>query len=200
MGLKNAILESSSKLRLVCLKQETTYVAGWIGTFHFFSALPPRPGKPKGLSIYFATALLLLQQRSLNHLTVQLVKLRWNWCWLLNQMVVATFCQLELMIFSLSRFLQKRTFLWFIEFVGRRIIRHVIKRWGVYKSTETQVERSTFSRFRGSFQSLILYSFHLPEWSSLPNFVNQHTIASNRCNFVWCANISFGNDAFQRRI
>ena len=36
--------------------------------------------------------------------------------------------------------------------------------------------------------------------SSLPNFVNQHTIVSNRCNFVWCANTSFGNDAFQRRI
>ena len=35
-GLKNSILESSSKRRLVCLKQETTNVAGWIGTYHFF--------------------------------------------------------------------------------------------------------------------------------------------------------------------
>ena len=27
-------------------------------------------------------------------------------------------------------------------------------------------------------------------WSSLPNFVNQNTVVSNRCNFVWCANVS----------
>ena len=29
-------LGNSSKRRLVCLTQETTYVVGWIGTFNFF--------------------------------------------------------------------------------------------------------------------------------------------------------------------
>ena len=41
--LTRTILESSSKRRVVCLKQETTFVrfvAGWIRTFHFLSALP----------------------------------------------------------------------------------------------------------------------------------------------------------------
>ena len=33
-------LGNSSKRRLVCLTQETTYVAGWIGTFHFFIHTP----------------------------------------------------------------------------------------------------------------------------------------------------------------
>lgn len=35
-------MESLSKHQLIYLKQETTYVASWIGTFHFFflSALP----------------------------------------------------------------------------------------------------------------------------------------------------------------
>ena len=43
---KNTILESSSKRRLVCLKEETRYLAGWIGTFHFFirtRSLTPSP-------------------------------------------------------------------------------------------------------------------------------------------------------------
>ena len=35
LGLKNTILESLSKNQLVCLKQETMYIAGWIETFHF---------------------------------------------------------------------------------------------------------------------------------------------------------------------
>ena len=47
LGLKNTYC----KRRLVCLKQETTYVAGWIGTFHFSirtairttSTHPPHP-------------------------------------------------------------------------------------------------------------------------------------------------------------
>ena len=43
---KNTILESSSKRRLVCLKEETRYLAGWIGTCHFFirtRSLTPSP-------------------------------------------------------------------------------------------------------------------------------------------------------------
>ena len=43
---KNTILESSSKRLLVCLKEETRYLAGWIGTFHFFirtRSLSPSP-------------------------------------------------------------------------------------------------------------------------------------------------------------
>ena len=39
----SCILGSSSKCRLICLKQETTmtmYVAGWIGKFHFFISTP----------------------------------------------------------------------------------------------------------------------------------------------------------------
>ena len=43
---KNTILENSSKRRLVCLKEETRYLAGWIGTFHFFirtRSLTPSP-------------------------------------------------------------------------------------------------------------------------------------------------------------
>ena len=43
LGLKNIFLESSSKRRLVCLKIETTYETGWIGTFHFSSRTAPRP-------------------------------------------------------------------------------------------------------------------------------------------------------------
>ena len=43
---KNTILESSSKRRLVCLKEEIRYLAGWIGTCHFFirtRSLTPSP-------------------------------------------------------------------------------------------------------------------------------------------------------------
>ena len=42
---ENTILESSSKCRLVCLKEETTYVLpGWIcGSFHFFIRTPSPP-------------------------------------------------------------------------------------------------------------------------------------------------------------
>ena len=47
LQLKNTILEGSSKRRLVCLKQETSYVAGWIGTFHSFIRTPsPQPPPP----------------------------------------------------------------------------------------------------------------------------------------------------------
>ena len=43
---KNTILESSSKRRLVCLKEETRFLAGWIGTFHFFIRTPSAPPPP----------------------------------------------------------------------------------------------------------------------------------------------------------
>ena len=43
LGLKNTILENSSNRRLVCLKQETTYVADWIETFHSFIRTPSLP-------------------------------------------------------------------------------------------------------------------------------------------------------------
>ena len=42
----------------------------------------PGKGMPEGLSLYFANVSLLRQQISPEHSTAQLVKLRWNWCWL----------------------------------------------------------------------------------------------------------------------
>ena len=49
LGQKFTILESSGKRRLVCLKHETTYVAGWIWDISFFfysHSLPPPPPPP----------------------------------------------------------------------------------------------------------------------------------------------------------
>ena len=36
LGVENTILESSSNRQHLCLKQETTYVTSWIGTFNLF--------------------------------------------------------------------------------------------------------------------------------------------------------------------
>ena len=51
LRLKNTILESSSKRRLPCLKQGTTYVTGWIGRCnllyrHSLQSPPPLPVNP----------------------------------------------------------------------------------------------------------------------------------------------------------
>ena len=43
LGQKFTILESSGKRRLVCLKHETTYVAGWIWDISFFFIRTPSP-------------------------------------------------------------------------------------------------------------------------------------------------------------
>jgi len=46
LGVENTILESSSNCRHICLKWETTYVTGWIGTFHFFFICSPSSSPP----------------------------------------------------------------------------------------------------------------------------------------------------------
>ena len=127
MGLKNAILESLSKRRLVCLKQETSYVAGWIGTFHFFIRTPARQAK-RIVDLFRNYSLVA---------TVKITKT-------FNSTVGKT--EKELMLIAQPdgcRYLlsagthdllakpllpKKDISLIYIEFVGRRIIRHVIKR------------------------------------------------------------------------
>ena len=127
MGLKNAILESLSKRRLVCLKQETSYVAGWIGTFHFFIRTPARQAK-RIVDLFRNYSLVA---------TVKITKT-------FNSTVGET--EKELMLIAQPdgcRYLlsagthdllakpllpKKDISLIYIEFVGRRIIRHVIKR------------------------------------------------------------------------
>ena len=81
-------------LRITCLLFPKCYK---MSPFSIFAALlslfvlavpaalskdPPRPGTLEGLSLYFAKVSLLRQQKSPEHSTAQLVKLRWNWCWL----------------------------------------------------------------------------------------------------------------------
>ena len=125
MGLKNAILESLSKRRLVCLKQETSYVAGWIGTFHFFIRTPARQAK-RIVDLFRNYSLVA---------TVKITKT-------FNSTVGET--EKELMLIAQPdgcRYLlsagthdllakplppKRDISLIYIEFVGRRIIRHVI--------------------------------------------------------------------------
>ena len=125
MGLKNAILESLSKRRLVCLKQETSYVAGWIGTFHFFIRTPARQAK-RIVDLFRNYSLVA---------TVKITKT-------FNSTVGKT--EKELMLIAQPdgcRYLlsagthdllakplppKRDISLIYIEFVGRRIIRHVI--------------------------------------------------------------------------
>ena len=127
MGLKNAILESLSKRRLVCLKQETSYVAGWIGTFHFFIRTPARQAK-RIVDLFRNYSLVA---------TVKITKT-------FNSTVGKT--EKELMLIAQPdgcRYLlsagthdllakplppKRDISLIYIEFVGRRIIRHVNKR------------------------------------------------------------------------
>ena len=125
MGLKNAILESLSKRRLVCLKQETSYVAGWIGTFHFFIRTLARQAK-RIVDLFRNYSLVA---------TVKITKT-------FNSTVGKT--EKELMLIAQPdgcRYLlsagthdllakplppKRDISLIYIEFVGRRIIRHVI--------------------------------------------------------------------------
>ena len=129
MGLKNAILENLSKRRLVCLKQETSYVAGWIGTFHFFIRTLAPARQAKRIVDLFRNYSLVA--------TVKITKT-------FNSTVGKT--EKELMLIAqpdgcsyllsagthdlLARPLppKRDISLIYIEFVGRRIIRHVNKR------------------------------------------------------------------------